>query len=82
MLKILITLSGFTAGAIFGAVVALLFAPSSGEDLREQIREQADIQWQRMSASVEKIPLSIQPELDQIAAASDAAGDRAASGEG
>ena len=33
--------AGFVVGSLFGAVVALLFAPASGEEMREQIREKS-----------------------------------------
>lgn len=32
---------GFLAGTIFGAAMALLYAPFSGEEMREQIRERS-----------------------------------------
>jgi gas vesicle protein len=34
-------ISGFVFGAFFGAVLALLFAPAPGEDLRDQIKEKS-----------------------------------------
>jgi gas vesicle protein len=34
-------------GALVGALIALLFAPSSGEELRSNIKTQADVQAAR-----------------------------------
>ena len=34
-------LAGFVVGSLFGAVVALLFAPTTGEEMRDQIREKS-----------------------------------------
>ena len=38
----------FLFGAAFGAAVALLYAPSSGEELRTNIKTQADTQYARL----------------------------------
>lgn len=35
-------LSGAVMGSLVGATLAILFAPASGEELREQMRERAD----------------------------------------
>lgn len=42
MRSILRFLSGFVLGSVVGAAVATLLAPSSGDDLRSQIRGEVD----------------------------------------
>ena len=44
----------FTAGVAFGAGVALLFAPESGEELRADIRAKADEELPRLRAGLDK----------------------------
>ena len=41
MKRILSFLSGAIVGALVGATLALLFAPASGEGVREQLRQRA-----------------------------------------
>ena len=53
----------FFIGAIFGAAVALLYAPQSGEELRGRIREEAQVERQRLQAQYEK---SVQEMHDRI----------------
>jgi gas vesicle protein len=44
----------FLLGAAMGAAVALLFAPSSGEELRTNIKTQADTQYARLQDEYQK----------------------------
>ncbi len=53
----------FFIGTIFGAAVALLYAPQSGEELRGRIREEAQVERQRLQAQYEK---SVQEMHDRI----------------
>jgi len=39
---------GFLFGAVFGAAVAFLYAPSTGEELRANIKTQADTQYAKL----------------------------------
>ena len=39
---------GFLFGAVFGAAVAFLSAPSTGEELRANIKTQADTQYAKL----------------------------------
>ena len=41
-------------GALVGALIALLFAPSSGEELRTNIKAQADVQAARAREELQK----------------------------
>ena len=57
-------------GALIGAVVALLFAPSSGEELRSNIRTQADIQAARAREEWEKGIKGVQDLVNQASSGS------------
>ena len=68
----------FIAGALFGAVIALLYAPTSGEELRGQIRDEADIRLQKaseewakamenMQQSIDEMSVEVKTRLDQLA---------------
>lgn len=46
----------FLAGALVGAAVALLYAPSSGEELRQQIKTEAE---QRLEALNEELNVAL-----------------------
>ena len=43
MQKVLSFISGAILGGLFGASVALLLTPASGEELREQMQERAQV---------------------------------------
>ena len=58
-------LISFLAGAAVGAVVALLYAPASGEELRAQIREEADVRWKMATDEFDKAVHSMQQALDE-----------------
>jgi len=44
----------FLLGLIVGAVAALLFAPSSGEELRAQIKSEAEVRLDKLTTELEK----------------------------
>jgi len=56
----------FLLGAAMGAAVALLFAPSSGEELRTNIKTQADTQYARLQADYNKGMQEMHDRLDKI----------------
>ena len=58
-------LLSFLAGAAVGAVVALLYAPASGQELRAQIREEADVRWKMATDEFDKAVNSMQQALDE-----------------
>lgn len=58
-------LLSFLAGAAVGAVVALLYAPASGQELRTQIREEADVRWKMATDEFDKAVTSMQQALDE-----------------
>jgi gas vesicle protein len=55
----------FLAGAVFGAMVALLYAPTSGEELRSQIRDEADTRWRMVTTEFDKAVSSMQESLEE-----------------
>lgn len=62
-MKFLLT---FLSGAAVGAAVALLFAPESGEELRNQIREALRRNGLIKEASEEEIVDQIVAELQEV----------------
>jgi len=47
-------------------VIALLYAPTSGEELRGQIRDEADVKWQQASTEWNKALTSMQKSVDDM----------------
>ena len=56
----------FLLGAVFGAAMALLFAPSSGEELRANIKAQADTQYTRLQDEWQKGMHDMQSRMDKM----------------
>ena len=56
----------FLMGATVGAVVALLFAPYSGEELRTNIKTQADTQYARLQEEWQKGMQQMQTRMDKM----------------
>jgi gas vesicle protein len=56
----------FLFGAVFGASVALLFAPSSGEELRANIKNQADTQYAKLQDEWQKGMQDMQTRMDKM----------------
>jgi len=56
----------FLIGASVGAVIALLFAPQSGEELRANIQSTADENWQTIQTEWHSGMERIQEHLDQL----------------
>ncbi len=57
---------GFILGAAVGAIAALLYAPQSGEELRARIREEAELERQRLQAQYERGLKEMQARLDKV----------------
>jgi gas vesicle protein len=55
----------FAAGAFVGAVVALLYAPKSGEELRAQIRSETDAAAKRASVEWKKAVQEVQRQVEE-----------------
>ena len=58
-------LVSFLGGAMVGAVVALLFAPSSGTELRTKLQTGAEAELKRAEAEWQKAMTDLQGKLDQ-----------------
>jgi len=56
----------FLYGAIAGAIVALLFAPQTGEELRANLQSTADKNWQAIQTDWHAGMERIQEHLDQL----------------
>lgn len=56
----------FLLGALSGAVAALLFAPSSGEELRANIKTQADAQVAKLQSEYQKGMQDMNARIDQL----------------
>jgi gas vesicle protein len=57
---------GTLFGALIGGAVALLFAPSSGEELRANIKTQADTQYARLQDEYQKGLQQVQSRMDKM----------------
>jgi len=57
---------GTLFGALIGGAVALLFAPSSGEELRAKIKTQADTQVARLQDQYQKGMTELQTRVDMM----------------
>ena len=56
----------FLLGAVVGAAVALLYAPSTGEELRTNIKTQADTQYARLQDEYQKGMQEMQTRMDKM----------------
>ena len=61
MRRVMSFLSGAVMGGLVGATMALLFAPSSGDTLRDQIQDRAN----RIQEEVKKAAADRREELEQ-----------------
>jgi len=57
--------SGFAAGALMGAGIALLFAPKAGREIREDIRKRADEVTRKVSEAAEGAVTDVRNALPQ-----------------
>ena len=56
----------FILGVTVGAILALLFAPQSGEELRSKIQETAEQDWQKVQAGWQADQEKLHERLDTI----------------
>ena len=56
----------FLVGASVGAILALLFAPQSGEETRANIQSTADENWQKIRSELQAGMEKTQARLDQL----------------
>ena len=52
MAKVVIPIVSFFAGILVGAILALVLAPTSGEELRSEIRLRAESQWNDLNQTI------------------------------
>jgi gas vesicle protein len=64
--KFISFLAGLLTGALIGAVVALLFAPMSGEELRDEAQARADKVVADVRSAVEKERQRLETELEAL----------------
>ena len=58
-------LIGFVSGTLVGAVVALLFAPSSGTELRTKLQTEAETELKKAEAEWQKAMTELHEKFDQ-----------------
>lgn len=56
----------FLIGTVVGATIALLFAPSSGDELRANIKTQADAQYVKLQDQWQKGMQDMQTRMDKM----------------
>ncbi len=59
-------LASLFLGAFVGAVIALLFAPSSGEEFRTNLKSQADVQVARAKEGLQTGVQSVKDGVNRI----------------
>jgi gas vesicle protein len=68
MRKVLSFLSGMITGSLVGAVVAILLAPTSGEEIRVQLQERASRLREDIKAVAEQRRAELKRELEVLRA--------------
>jgi gas vesicle protein len=59
-------LAGVFAGLIVGAIVALLLAPTSGDDLRKQMQERSNELVSDVKSAIDEERKKLQDELESL----------------
>jgi gas vesicle protein len=59
-------LLSFLVGAVLGAAAALLYAPSSGDELRKNIKTQADTQYTKLQEEWQRGTQEMQTRIDKL----------------
>jgi gas vesicle protein len=57
--------SGFFMGILVGVGIGLLFAPSSGEELRAQIQQEAEIELKKLEAEWHRRLQQVQKSIEE-----------------
>lgn len=57
--------SGFFMGILVGVGIGLLFAPSSGEELRAQIQQEAEIELKKLEVEWRKRLQQVQKSIEE-----------------
>jgi gas vesicle protein len=59
-------ISLFLTGALVGGVLALLFAPSSGEELRMNIKTRANDEYEKLQNEMQKGMQELRTRMDRM----------------
>ena len=66
MRRFLTFLSGILSGAVLGAVLVLLFTPTSGADLKKSIQERISVIQSDMKAAYDERKNQLETELENL----------------
>ena len=69
-------ISIFLTGALAGGLVALLFAPSSGEELRTNIKTRANNEYEKLQNEMQKGMQELRTRMDRMGGDMQAAADQ------
>jgi len=58
-------ISGFIMGVLVGVGIGFLFAPSSGEELRAQIQQEAQIELKKLEAEWQRRLQQVQKSIEE-----------------
>lgn len=73
------TLIGFGAGAVVGAVTALLFAPQSGEETRDRIKDRLNEVSDKANEALDRSKEALEEARDKMSSAYEDAVDKTSS---
>ena len=62
----LISLASFAVGLLVGAVITLFLAPMSGRELRTQIHDHAQADWQRATDQMNQARADMRQQMDSL----------------
>jgi gas vesicle protein len=61
-----VSLISFAVGLLVGAIVTMFLAPMSGRELRGQIHDHAQADWQRVSDQMHRTQAEMRQQLDSM----------------
>jgi gas vesicle protein len=62
----IVSLISFAVGLLVGAIVTLFLAPMSGRELRGQIHDRAQADWQRATDQLHQTQADIRQQMDSM----------------
>jgi len=60
--------TGLVIGAFFGAIMALLYAPEAGDELRTKLQSSAQSGWEKVQTELGSMKDTAQQNIDQTQA--------------
>ncbi|MFO7661178.1 MAG: YtxH domain-containing protein [Chloroflexota bacterium] len=60
--------NGFVIGGVVGTVMALLFAPQSGEKMRSEIKDKAEATYIEAQRKISEALTDLQTKIDKVSA--------------